>query len=234
MINTQPIEHKVSNAAGDLDIQEVFYTLQGEGPYGGHPAVFVRLAGCNLLCQGCDTDYTSKRKLQTVAEIIMAAAALFDAHLVPGPHVERLIVLTGGEPFRQNISPLAHAMVDLGWTVQVETNGTLHLPTFPYGSCYIVCSPKTPILCPALPIHYYKYVMQDGHVDSNDGLPTSVLGMPTAPARPPLHQKSVVYLQPMDEKDEVKNLINRQTCVESCLKFGYRLNLQLQKLVQLP
>src|SRR3954467_9071958 len=49
----------VRSDGNSLSIHSIFYTLQGEGPYSGCPAVFMRLAGCNLQCPGCDTDYTS-------------------------------------------------------------------------------------------------------------------------------------------------------------------------------
>ena len=59
--NSQPIE-KRSRDADVLEVHSIFYTLQGEGPFCGSPAIFIRLAGCNLQCPGCDTDYTSKRE----------------------------------------------------------------------------------------------------------------------------------------------------------------------------
>ena len=68
ILNTQPIEkrhHKV-----DLEVHSIFYTIQGEGPFCGTPAVFIRLAGCNLQCPSCDTNYTSKRRTMTAEEIV--------------------------------------------------------------------------------------------------------------------------------------------------------------------
>ena len=97
-----------------LDVVEVFPTIQGEGPFAGRPATFIRLAGCHLKCSFCDTDFTSNRALVTVFEL--------------GARVEKhrhgLVVLTGGEPMRQNIVPLCEALVAGGYTVQIETAGS--------------------------------------------------------------------------------------------------------------
>ncbi len=233
-MNNQATE-KPDHATGiGLDVQEIFWTLQGEGPYGGLPAVFIRLAGCNLQCPGCDTDYTSKRRIQNVEDIHAQVNALFDLNQLPNRH-ERLVVLTGGEPFRQRIGLLCRTLVDGGYIVQIETNGTLHQTDFPYGMVCIVCSPKTPTISTAMPVNAYKYVLDARHVNPNDGLPTSVLGMQYAPARPYGSDHVVpIYLQPADEKDEAANLRNRDAVLASCMKFGYRFNLQVHKLLQLP
>jgi len=96
----------------------------------------------------------------------------------------------------------------------------------------VVCSPKTPVISPKLEVHAYKYVMQAGQVDE-DGLPLTALGG-YRPARPPeWFGKNEVYLQPLDEQDAEKNRRNTEAVVESCMKFGYCLCLQIQKMVGL-
>ena len=61
--NTQPAEKQVKSSGLILAINSIFYTIQGEGPFAGSPAVFVRLAGCNLQCPMCDTEYTSRQQM---------------------------------------------------------------------------------------------------------------------------------------------------------------------------
>lgn len=229
-MNTQKREFQVD--APTLDIQEVFYTIQGEGPYAGWPAVFIRLAGCNLQCPWCDTDYTSKRQTmtnQTVLNTVLGLRTSTKGHRV-------VAVLTGGEPFRQNIGPLATMLVNNKYVVQVETNGTLPVsPAFPMAAS-IVCSPKTSIISESVrsELEYWKYVLDANDVDPNDGLPLGSLGYPHKPARPIDGDTRPIYLQPADVPDGEQAAKNIAACVQSCLKYGYRLSLQQHKIVGLP
>lgn len=100
-----------------LQLAEIFYSVQGEGTWTGTPAVFVRLAGCNLNCAFCDTDYALKF-IATVPEVVAAVR-------------ERggdcpMVVVTGGEPFAQTetLALIAALRAD-GRRVHVESNGTL-------------------------------------------------------------------------------------------------------------
>jgi 7-carboxy-7-deazaguanine synthase len=228
--NTQPVEKQTTRDDGGLDVIDYWPTIQGEGPFVGRVAVFVRLAGCNLQCPGCDTDYTSNRRAWAVEPL--AAEVLRLTKEVN----TKLIVLTGGEPFRQNITPLVRQLTYSTCKVQIETNGTLSLPDFPYFSdnIHVVASPKTPVVEPNLwsYVTYAKYVLQAGRVSEHDGLPTSVLGNGLAPARPPdKFGARFVYVQPMDENDPAKNKANTDACVQSALKFGYTVSLQIHKLL---
>ncbi len=149
-----------------------------------------------------------------------------------------LIVLTGGEPYRQNIGPFIKYAIACGYRVQIETNGGLYLP-LNYSNTTdlsIVCSPKLPHINPDLVPHIsaYKYVMRRGQVDPTDGLPTDVLGQGYPPARPhPDCDDTPIFLQPEDQADPVSNKMNLQACIESCMKYGYRLSIQLHKIVGL-
>lgn len=238
MLNQQTPEKRVTTRFQFLDVQSIFSTLQGEGPFCGTPAVFVRLAGCNLQCPGCDTDYTSKRRHMT-NELIVRACQMERTTSQPG-----LVVITGGEPFRQTIGPLVEALVKAGFYVQIESNGTL--PTqdifftertdLRYGA-YLVCSPKAGRVhrSVAASACCFKYVMHADSVDPDDGLPVLALDHTARPrvARPPDGYRKPIYLQPMDSQDEMQNALNRAVCVASCLKYGHVLQLQVHKLLGL-
>ena len=115
-----------------LKVNEIFSSLQGEGPYVGRPAVFVRLSGCNLNCDFCDTKHQGYREM-SVSKIMEAIAS----HYV-GQNM--LVVITGGEPLLQDIKLLCTALLEGGYDVQVESNGTIDVQ-LPSG-IEIVCSPK--------------------------------------------------------------------------------------------
>jgi 7-carboxy-7-deazaguanine synthase len=228
--NIQPIEKLDHREDMSLDVHSVFYTIQGEGPLTGHPAIFVRLAGCNLQCPLCDTDYTSKRERMAPEVLMKQVRALH-----PGP---RLVVITGGEPFRQNLTLFVLLLLDEEYTVQIETNGTLPpppgLPRF-HQNVWIVCSPKTGKVHPDTiqRTNAWKYVLRHGSV-SIDGLPTQALDHTARPfVQPPPADfpVSAVYVQPADEQDVTLNGRNLAAAIRSCMKYGYTLQLQIHKLI---
>jgi 7-carboxy-7-deazaguanine synthase len=102
-------------------VTEIFRSIQGEGYHAGKPAVFIRLAGCNISppCKFCDTDFKT-REVLTVREIVGRTVDLI--------HEDDMIVITGGEPFVHDLYPL---LQEISTTfpkndVAVETNGTLY------------------------------------------------------------------------------------------------------------
>jgi 7-carboxy-7-deazaguanine synthase len=100
-----------------LQLAEIFYSLQGEGTWTGTPAVFVRLAGCNLSCSFCDTDYALKF-FASVDEVV--ARVRSEGGDCP------MVILTGGEPLAQRESrALIDALRADGRRVHIESNGTL-------------------------------------------------------------------------------------------------------------
>lgn len=232
-LNIQPIE-KMSNES-TISIVDIWPTIQGEGPFAGQPAVFIRLAGCNLACPSCDTNYTLGRMQFSVEELVERVVK----ENPPSLFTKSLVVITGGEPFRQMILPLVAALNDKGFTVQIETNGTYGHPylwTLQGKRFVIVCSPKTGSVHQDLQphVHSLKYVVSAGRISEEDGLPLSVLGNGIPPARPWKNFTGTVYVQPCDDDDPVKNAANLKATVESCMKFGYTLCLQLHKIVGLP
>lgn len=115
-------------------VNEIFYTLQGEGAHSGIPAVFVRFSGCNLRCPWCDTEFADYREMSAEA-IVTEALDLYD---VPNDR-RKMLVLTGGEPSLQVDRPLIDALHAAGFYICIETNGTHPLPE---GIDWITCSPK--------------------------------------------------------------------------------------------
>ena len=122
----------------ELWIRSIFYTIQGEGPYAGHPAVFVRLAGCNrgdkeTGCQFCDTDFLLSSSEKLKIDSIVKEVQKYDTNIV---------VVTGGEPMmHQTLAALVDVLDYLGYTVQIETNGDyVREDSLPKAT--IVASPK--------------------------------------------------------------------------------------------
>jgi 7-carboxy-7-deazaguanine synthase len=235
MINIQPIEKLKVGDGLQLDVHSVFYTIQGEGPLSGQSAVFVRLAGCNLQCPGCDTEYTQGRRTVPIDNIVEEIEQCLDGE-ISYPLQNTLVVITGGEPFRQNLGPLLEELVAIGLQVQIETNGTLPMPKMDaetMQAIIIVCSPKTGKIHPTIYKHAecFKYVLDCGSVNPFDGLPIQALNHSASPcvARPRPGAK--VYLQPMDRQDTAKNLRNVEAVRKSCMQYNYTMQLQIHKII---
>jgi len=103
-----------------LHLSEIFYSVQGEGTWTGTPAVFVRLAGCNLACDFCDTDYATK-SIASVDDVVrLVRETGGDCPTV---------ILTGGEPLAQaHALALIEALRRDGRRVHIESNGTIFTP----------------------------------------------------------------------------------------------------------
>jgi len=117
-------------------VKEMFLTLQGEGANAGRRAVFVRLAGCNLwsgreadrasaICRFCDTEFVGVDgdgggRFASAADLVAAAVASWGDGVA-----ERFVVLTGGEPMLQIDDALVDALHAAGFTVAMESNGTI-------------------------------------------------------------------------------------------------------------
>lgn len=100
-----------------LQLAEIFYSIQGEGTWSGTPAVFVRLAGCNLACDFCDTDYSLKF-FASVDDVVRTVRE-------QGGECP-MVILTGGEPLAQaETLALIEALRLDGRRVHIESNGTI-------------------------------------------------------------------------------------------------------------
>lgn len=106
----------------NLQVCEVFRSLQGETTWSGRPATFIRLAGCNLRCSYCDSEYAQTPGVtRSVADLLKAAG-----------RPEELVVVTGGEPLIQaGIRVLIEALVQAGHSVLLETNGSEDIEALP-------------------------------------------------------------------------------------------------------
>ena len=97
-------------------VNEIFKSIQGESTWAGSPCTFVRLTGCNLRCSYCDTTYAySDGREMSGKQIVEAVNAM-------GP---KLVAITGGEPLLQHAHGLITLLLDKGYKVLIETNGTL-------------------------------------------------------------------------------------------------------------
>lgn len=101
-----------------MKVSEIFFSLQGEGIYQGKACTFIRLAGCNLSCSWCDTRYACTRGEEMSTEQVLERV---------GAEACSLICITGGEPLLQQdqLLPLLKALGNRGYTVGIETNGTI-------------------------------------------------------------------------------------------------------------
>lgn len=244
MFGKNPIRKQVKDDGSSLVVQEIFYTMQGEGPHSGTPAVFLRLAGCNLACTFCDTEFESM--IDNVVPIMEIADEVHGCF----PPTARawqeppLVVLTGGEPMRQNITPLlVHLILSKNFRVQIETAGTVFPesldPDLFDGKLSFVCSPKTGKVHPRLEDYCldWKYIICVDDPDRyGDGLPNRSTQSPGLSQKlyRPSRASDTVWLQAMDSHDEQKSNRNLHEAVHRCMKYGYRLSLQQHKILGLP
>ncbi len=209
-----------------LSVHSIFQTIQGEGPFAGVPATFIRLGGCNLRCPQCDTEYTDGCEQWAPIELVK--------HL-DDINSKKLIVITGGEPFRQDIEQLVWLLELAEYHVQIETNGTLAPISYDGINPTIVCSPKTHFVHPDLLPHIdaFKYVLDRNDMNLVDGLPIHALGHPVKNQifRKPKDHPADVYLQPIDVQDEDENFLHQKAVVQSCMEHGYTLCLQIHKII---
>ncbi|WP_341763382.1 7-carboxy-7-deazaguanine synthase QueE [Candidatus Tisiphia endosymbiont of Melanophora roralis] len=216
MFGQNPKRPAIFNDGTSLEIKSIFKTIQGEGPFIGMPAVFIRLGGCNLACNFCDTDFEDFNML-TINNIIEEVEKL-------AINI-KLVVITGGEPFRQPIELLCYKLVDLDYMVQIETNGTLYrnLPD----KVHIVCSPKAGK-------NGYALLRDDllSHINALKFLVAK--NIPKYSNIPEVGQSKYnipVFIQPMDQNNLLLNKENERLAIDLAIKYGHRLSLQTHKIL---
>lgn len=117
---SEPVEERVdrlpvwSDSGRVLQVNDIFYSIEGEGLRVGEPTTFVRLARCNLRCPFCDTEFDRFTPMDI--EDIAAEVAR---------HPAEWVCLTGGEPLGQNLAVLVGRLKEAGYKLHVETNGTI-------------------------------------------------------------------------------------------------------------
>ncbi len=192
-----------------MRVNEIFYSIQGEGMNTGRPAVFVRLSGCNLKCPFCDTDFSEYIEL-TVEEIVDEVCSFAGKC--------RFVVITGGEPTLQDCTPLIDTLQRNGFEVAMESNGTHRAP---YNVNWLTISPKTLYVdTEAAKIRQLRCdelkVVFDGVQEPYDFGITA----------------KYYYLQPCDTGDPAKNEAIIQQCVEYIKNHPqWKLSLQTQKIL---
>ena len=161
-----------------------------------------------------------------------------------GSHALPLFVLTGGEPVRQQITPFIEELLRLcpNAIIQVETAGSFYREILSNSRVQVVVSPKTTLVHPVVSriAVGYKYIIRATDKFHKDyGTPIcstqGEIDKPVQLAVPPTHlPKSSIYLQPCDEGDINKNSANMNKCYEISMVYGYRIGLQLHKILMLP
>ena len=227
MFGANPIRPPEKGDGSQLKVVTIFPTLQGEGPFVGQPSVFARLGGCNLACDFCDTEFESFHDMDLgalVAEVEREAGVVAYSSGGKG-YLRDLVVITGGEPFRQEIRPLCEQLLARGFRVQIETNGTLWRE-IPEG-VHIICSPKMsggqyyPVRPDLLArVDALKFIISASHAEYREVGEVGQMGT-----------KIPVYVQPMDEGDAARNAANQARALELAMARGYRLSLQTHKLL---
>lgn len=186
-------------------VNEIFYSLQGEGFYTGRAAVFVRFSGCNLRCPFCDTSFEDYREMDN--QEILHAIRQYPA---------RFVVLTGGEPTLQVDEEFTACLHREGYEIAMETNGTRAVPQ---GIDWLTVSPKTPFCTgAALAVDSCNELkcLFDGDT------PVSTYGI----------SADHYFLQPCDVGDVQRNRTIMQKCVDYiCRHPRWRLSLQTHKIV---
>lgn len=196
-------------------INEIFYSLQGEGHHEGYPSVFVRFSGCNMQCNFCDTDH--EEGIYMDDDAIIRAINLYTADWV---------VLTGGEPAMHIDEDFIHLLKRAtGKKIAIETNGTIPVPV---NIDWVTVSPKTGFDgSGSLPIrvkHANEIKVVDLGQDLNQYFNLECKGDDT-----------IMYLQPCYVADEAKFKQNRLNTVRRVLANPkWTLSVQLHRYLEIP
>jgi 7-carboxy-7-deazaguanine synthase len=204
----------VTDAKGYV-VNEMFYSLQGEGARAGSANVFIRFAGCNLTCSkavegfDCDTDFSSGQRMNGEQMLARVKELVGDARTV---HSAIGVIFTGGEPTLQVDDALVDLFESHGFVTCMETNG---LRPAPRGLSWISCSPKTAEHTLQIEkAHELRYVRA-----ANQALPK------------PRLSAGYYFLSPAFSDDEREFRANLAWCIKLCKENPtWRLSVQQHKL----
>lgn len=193
-------------------INEIFYSLQGEGYHTGTPSVFVRFSGCNLRCHFCDTQH-QEGEMFSLQEIVD------EINEYP---IAQLVVLTGGEPsLFIDEAFVAELKQKTDKKIAIETNGTR---TLPRNLDWVTFSPKTAFVGGNL---------EPCVLTTCDELKVVYLGQDLAQYDD--IEAKYRFLQPCFCEDEVQRKANMKACVEAVMQNpGWRLSLQIHRVLNIP
>lgn len=186
-------------------VNDIFYSLQGEGRNTGRAAVFIRFAGCNLRCPFCDTEFSEYREMSDT-----------DILNTIGQWPARFVVLTGGEPTMQADDAFISLLHASGYEIAMETNGTR---TVPDGIDWLTVSPKQ------------AFTGSTGRPVVSRCNELKCIFDGTTPPDDCGIEADYYYLQPCDTGDGSRNRAITEACMEYiCRNPKWRLSLQTHKL----
>jgi organic radical activating enzyme len=198
-----------------LKVTEIFYSVQGEGARIGIPSIFIRLAGCNLNCWFCDTDW-SESEYMTVDAVVQEVAK----------YPCRNIVWTGGEPTLQLTNVILKQFPK--YHHSIETNGTNPVPTL---IDYIACSPKGHVTVRMLHDNFPQGVGEFRFLYESDSVEIpSVEMLPVA---------EHYFISPLFLGEEKKRFLLDEEKVRQAVDFVkqhdcWRLSIQIHKIINVP
>jgi len=215
-------------------INELFQTIQGEGAFTGQPSIFIRLQGCPVGCSWCDTKHTWEVNAsdQVITKVMLSKSqetkqwSLLNIDEILSLVKElgyqaKHIVITGGEPCMEDLTPLCLGFEAQGYSCQIETSGTFDIKTTE--TCWVTVSPKVnmkggyPILASAMQrANEIKHpIATEQHIDDLKKLLND-------------HQisKTPIYLQPISQKKRATEL-----AIKTCIENNWRLSVQVHKYI---
>lgn len=195
---------KRKQALRKLRVNEIFYSLQGEGARAGEPFIFIRLAGCNLNCSFCDTRFGTGTMLSVkeILEIIQQWKCW-------------KILWTGGEPSLQLDQEIVDYFAQQGYEQAIETNGTRPVPK----GLYVICSVKAS-----------KEILKANFPDGVDEIKIPISEGGEIPDISDLPEAKHYYLSPIFDEDRLVKR-NLEYCIKRVLEEqGWNLTLQNHKI----
>ena len=207
----------------EYKINEIFCSIQGEGKYAGTPAIFIRMAGCNVRCSWCDTKYsweinpgammTPKRVLEKINE--------WSRH--------EYVIITGGEPSIWDLRELVvYLQTNRSVRVHVETSGANELKGSELFN-WITCSPKEHrdfFVHPDIQPNEIKLIV-DKNFDFIATMDRVFMGLGGERMN-----NAFLFVQPMECDTKEESNASLQKCLEICKQYPYvRLSLQLHKII---